>query len=123
ESGRREHKQIMVLNVTGITQLVRDVARGNEGITGLQNKDLISNGDFQFSGQDVVNLILTRMRMTRHTQTRRQAYLQQAVLSSCIDPPQAYRTNAHVEVNNDCLAADTSRLERGGLHRSSARAY
>src|SRR5215813_9039924 len=83
--GGREHKQIMVLNVAGITQLVRDVARRDESITSLENKDLVSNGDFQFASQDVVNLILTRMRMTRHAHSRCQTYLEQTVLSSSID--------------------------------------
>src|SRR5262249_16654740 len=70
----------------------------NECITGLQNKDLVSNSDFQFSGEDVVNLILARMRMTRHTHPRCEAHFQQAVLSSRIDARQAYGTDSHVEV-------------------------
>src|SRR5215468_3988093 len=98
EPGRREHKQIMVLNVAGIAQLVRDVARRNESITSLENKDLVSNSDFQFASQDVVNLILTRMRMTRYPHSWRKAYLQQAVLSSRIHTRKTYRTDAYVEV-------------------------
>src|SRR5262249_47180576 len=98
ETGRREHKQIMVLNVAGITKLVRDVSRGNKSIAGLENKDLNSNGDLQFSGQDVVNLILTRMRMTRHTHPRCPAYLHQAVFSFRVYARQARRPDTYVEV-------------------------
>ena len=67
ETGGREHEEIVVLSAARITQLVRDVARGNQSITLPKNKHLVSDGDLQFSGENIVDLILTRMRMTRYT--------------------------------------------------------
>ena len=61
----------MILDVARITQLVGDVARGDESIAFPKNKDLVSDDDLQFSGKDILHLILTRMRMTRHTHPRR----------------------------------------------------
>ena len=84
ETGGREHEEIVVLSAARITQLVRDVARGDESITLPKNKDLVSDGDLQFSGENIVDLILTRMRMTRYTHSRRESRFDEAVLSSGI---------------------------------------
>ena len=84
EAGRREHEEIVILGVARITQLVGDVARGDESIAFPKNKDLVSDDDLQFSGEDIVGLILTRMRMTRHTHPRRETRLDEAVFSSGI---------------------------------------
>ncbi len=84
EAGGREHKEIVILGVATITQLVGDVARGDESIAFPKNKDLVSDDDLQLSGEDMVHLILTRMRMTRHTHPRRETRLNEAVFSSGI---------------------------------------
>ena len=82
--GRREHEEIVILDLARITQLVGDVARGDESIAFPKNKYLVSDDDLQFSEEDIVGLILTRMRMTRHTHPRRETRLNEAVLSSGI---------------------------------------
>jgi hypothetical protein len=87
ESGRREHDEIVILVVARITQPVRDVTRGDERIAYAENKDLVSDDDLQFSGEDIIRLILTRMRMTRHTHPRRETQFQEAVFSSGICAP------------------------------------
>ncbi len=84
EAGRREHEEIVVFGVARITQLVGDVARSDESIALLKNIDLVSDGDLQFSSENIVDLILTRMRMTRYTHPRRETHLKEAVFSSGI---------------------------------------
>jgi hypothetical protein len=58
-------------------------------------KDLVSDDDLQFSGEYIVRLILTSMRMTRHTpilSSKRQYG------SSGICARQTYGTGAYVKV-------------------------
>jgi hypothetical protein len=65
DPGRREHQDIMVLDVAGIAQLVGNVTRRHESVACLENKNLVSDDDLQFSGEDMVRLILSRMGMAR----------------------------------------------------------
>ena len=88
----------MVLGVAGIAQLVGDVARGDERIAGPENEDLVCDDHLELSGEDIVRLVLTRMRMSRHTHAGRESHLEEAVCSSSIRARQTYRTDAHVEV-------------------------
>jgi hypothetical protein len=45
EAGGREHEEIVILGVARITQLVGDVARGDESIAFPKNKDLVSDDE------------------------------------------------------------------------------
>ena len=74
----------MIFDVAGITQPVRDVARSHEAITCPEDEDLSPDDGLQFSGEDIVRLILTRMRMPRHIHPRRERRLKEAVCSSGI---------------------------------------
>ena len=65
----------MIRGVARITELVRDVARSQQGIACLENKDLLSDSDLQPSGNDMVRFILAGMRMTRHAYARRKTHL------------------------------------------------
>jgi hypothetical protein len=44
-SGGREHKEILTLGVARITQLVEDVARGDESIAFPENKDIVPDDE------------------------------------------------------------------------------
>ncbi len=61
-----------------------NVARSHESIARLENEDLVSDDDLQFSGENIVRLILTHMRMSGHAYPRRETHLQEAVCSSGI---------------------------------------
>src|SRR5262249_38820395 len=63
EPRRREHEEIVVLDVAGIAQPVGDVARRHEAIARPEDEDLLSYGDLQFSDQDKIRFILACMRM------------------------------------------------------------
>src|SRR5262249_13840454 len=82
EPGRREHDEIVILDVSGIAQLVGNVARSDESVASPENKGLAADDDFQFSGEDIVRLVLTRMGMTRHCHARRETDVQETVCSS-----------------------------------------
>ena len=60
----------MVLDVAGVAQLVRDVARCHERIAWSENEGLVTDNNFQFSYENKVGFVLARMRMTRHTHSR-----------------------------------------------------
>src|SRR5262249_7155765 len=98
ESGRREHDEIVVLDIAGITQLVWDVAWGGETFAWPKRGDLVSDDHLQFSGKHIIGLVLTRMRMARHHHCRRETNLQEAVSSAGIGARQPYRADAHVKV-------------------------
>jgi len=55
---------------------VRNVARSHKSIASPENKDLVADDDLQFSGEDIIRLILTRMHMTRHRHPRRETNVQ-----------------------------------------------
>jgi hypothetical protein len=57
----------VILDVARITYLMGDVSRGHESVARTENKDLLSDGDLEYSGEDNVRFVLTRMRMPRHT--------------------------------------------------------
>jgi len=88
----------VILGVAGITELVRDVAWGQQSIAGAKNKSLISDGNLKLSGKDKVHFVLARMGMTRHRHLRSETYLQQAIGSSCIFARQTHGTEAHIKV-------------------------
>jgi hypothetical protein len=98
ESGGREQQEIVVLDVAGIAQLVRDAARGHESIACSKNEDPISNDDLQFSDEDKVHLILPSMCMPRHHHPGRETDLEEAICSSRVCSRQTYGTNADVKV-------------------------
>src|SRR5262245_20086615 len=75
KSRRREHQEIVILDISRIAQLMRDPARGHESIASSEYELLISNNDFQFSGKDKVGLVLTRVSMPRHANARCEIYL------------------------------------------------
>src|SRR5215470_7031851 len=83
EPGRGKYKEIVILGIAGIAELVRDVARGQESIAGLKHKSLVSDGSLKFSGKNKVHFVLARMGMTGHPHPRSEAYLEQAVGSTC----------------------------------------
>ena len=74
----------MIRGAAGIAQLVRYVPRGYEGIARPENKNLISDGDFQLSRSDIVRFILARVYMTRHAYPWRQAHFEEAISTSGI---------------------------------------
>jgi hypothetical protein len=77
---------------------VRDVARGEERVAGLEQKDILSDRDLEFSSKNKVHLILARMRMTGHAHPRCETHLQQAVGSSRICARQTHGTEADIKV-------------------------
>src|SRR5262245_66605856 len=70
EPGRREHDEIVIFHVSGIAQLVGNVARSDKSIASPENKDLVADDNRQFSGEDIIRLILTRVLMTRQGNLR-----------------------------------------------------
>src|SRR5262245_969206 len=90
EPGRREHDEIVIFDIAGITQLVGDVARGGETIAWPKNGGLVSDDHLQFSGKHVIGLILARMRMARHHHSGRESNLQEAISSAGFRARQAY---------------------------------
>src|SRR5262249_42298757 len=98
EPGRREHNEIVILDLAGSAQLAGDVARGGETFAWPERGDLVSDDHLQFSRKYIIGLVLTRMRMARHHHSRGETNLQQAVRSAGIGARQPYGTDAHVEV-------------------------
>jgi hypothetical protein len=88
----------MILGVSRITQLVGNVARRHETVAWLEDKRFASDDDLQFSGEDKVGFILTRMRMARHTHPGRETSLQEAIRSAGVVPRQTHGADAHVKV-------------------------
>jgi len=84
KSRRREYEEIVILDIPGIAQLMRDSTRGHESIARSEDKLFTSNNDFQFSGKDKVGLVLTRVSMPRNANPRCEIHLQQALCSSGI---------------------------------------
>jgi len=97
EPGWRKHKEIVIFDVARITEPVRDVARSHEAVTRVEDKDLSADGGFQFSGEDIVRLIFTRMHMPGYILPRRERRLEEAVGASGICCP-TNTTNRRVEV-------------------------
>src|SRR5215510_545858 len=98
EPGRREHEEIVVLDVAGIAQLVRDVTGCHKAIARPENEDVISYGDLQFTGQDKIRFILASMRMSRHAHSRREADFQEAVGTAGVGARQTDRADTDIEV-------------------------
>jgi hypothetical protein len=69
--GRREHDEIVILEAPWITQHMRDVARSYERIARPENKNRISDDNLQFSNEDKVRFILSRI-MPGHAHSRRE---------------------------------------------------
>src|SRR5260370_24927019 len=67
EPRRPEDEKIVILDVARITQLVGNVARRHETVAWLEDERFVSDDDLQFSREDKVRFILTRMRMTGNT--------------------------------------------------------
>src|SRR5262245_20963060 len=82
EAGRPEHEQVVILADPGIAQLVGDTARRDERIASPENEDLAADNNLELSREDIVRLILSRMSVTRHAHSRREAYLQQTIRPS-----------------------------------------
>ena len=93
----RKHKEIVIFDDAGITQPVRNVARSDETITCPEDEDLSADGGFQFSGEDIIRLILTGMHMPGHILPGRKRRLEEAVGASGICCP-TNTTNRRVEV-------------------------
>jgi len=98
ESGRREHEEIVIFDVAGIAKLVRDVTRRHESIAFSENKDLVSQDDLEFSPENIIDFILTRVRVTRHHHPGRETNVQEAVCSTGVGAGQAYAADAHVKI-------------------------
>jgi hypothetical protein len=77
---------------------MRDVPWGQQRITGLKDKSLVSDGSLKFSGKNKVDFVLARMGMTGHRHPRSKTYLQQAIGSSRMCARQTYGTEAHIKV-------------------------
>src|SRR5262249_54604301 len=98
EPGRREHDEIVILELAGMTQLVGSVAGGGEAFAWPERGGSVSDDPPQFPRQHIIGLVLARMRMARHHHSRGETNLQQAVRSTGIGARQPYGTDAHVEV-------------------------
>jgi hypothetical protein len=98
ESGRRKYKKIVILDIAGIAELMRDVARGQESVALPENKNILSYPDLELSGKNKVHFVLARMGMSGNAQPRCETYLQQAIGSSCIFARQTYGTEPHIKV-------------------------
>src|SRR5215469_4789149 len=81
EPRRPENKQIVILDVARITQLVVNAARRHETVAGLEDERFASDDDLQFSSEDKVRFILARMRMARHADPGSETDLQEAIRS------------------------------------------
>src|SRR5215813_391872 len=106
EPGRREHDEIVILDVSAIAQLVGNVARSDESVASPENKGLAADDDFQFSGEDIVRLVLTRMGMTRHCHARRETDVQETVCSSRYRRPTNIRNQCPRRSNSVWISAD-----------------
>ena len=84
----------MIFDIAGIPQRVRDIARSHEAITRPEDEDLSADGGFQFSGEDIIRLILTGMHMPRHILPGRERRLEDAVRASGICARQTQPTAA-----------------------------
>jgi hypothetical protein len=69
--GWRKHKEIAIFDDARITQPVRNVARSDEAITCPEDED-------QFSGEDIIRLVLTGMHMPGHILPGRERRLEEA---------------------------------------------
>ena len=97
----------MIFGVARITQLMRDVAWSHQAITRLEGEDLSADGGFQFSGEDIVCLILTRVHMPRHILPRRERRLEKTVRSSGICARQTQPTaTSKSQALRSCLVFD-----------------
>ena len=84
----------MIFDDARIAQLVRDVARSHEAITCPENEDFSADGGFQFSGEDIIRLILTGMHMPGHMLPGRERRLEEAVCASGVCARQTQPTAA-----------------------------
>src|SRR5262245_20711928 len=98
EPGRREHEEIVVLDVAGITQLVRYVARRHEAIARPEDENLVSDGDVELSGQDKIRFIFARVRMPRHAHSGRETGFQKTVCAAGVGARQTDGADTDVEV-------------------------
>src|SRR5262249_49475418 len=113
---RREKQQIVIFDGAGIAQSMWDVARSHERIPRPQDEHLVSNRDLELSGKDKIRFVLTRMRMPRYRDSRREGHLEQAICPAGLPARQTYRTDAHVEVESTSfrLKFDQRRLPKRG---------
>src|SRR6516164_7021605 len=88
----------MISDTAGVTELVRDIARGHESLARSQSEDLVSDDGLQFAGEDKICLILARMCMTRHTLPGRDSQIDEAVCSSRVFAREKDRTKGDVKV-------------------------
>ena len=88
----------MIFDVAGIAQLVRDVARRHESVTRSENEDLVPHDYLELSPENVVDFILTRMRVTRNHHARCETNVEETVCSTGVGAGQTYTPNAHVEI-------------------------
>src|SRR5215472_17921623 len=82
EARRPEDEEIVIFDVARITQLVGNVARRHETVAWLEDERFAADDDLQFSAEDKVRFILTRMRMARHAHPRCETNLQEAIRSA-----------------------------------------
>jgi hypothetical protein len=74
----------VVLDISRIAQSVGNVAWRDESIACLENEGLLPDDYLQFSGENLIRLVLTRMRMTRHAHPRRETDFPEAVCAAGI---------------------------------------
>src|SRR5215472_5894957 len=98
EPRRRKYEEKLILDIAGITESVRDVARGQESVALPENKNVLSHLDLELSGKNKVHFVLACMGMTGNAHSRCETYLQQAIGSSRICARQTYGTEPHIKV-------------------------
>jgi hypothetical protein len=96
--GWREHEEIVVLNVAGIAQLMRDIARRHEAIARPEDEDLLSDSNLQLSDQDKIRFILARMRMPRHAHSGCETGFQKAICAAGVGARQTDGADTYIEI-------------------------
>jgi len=80
----------VIFDVAGIAQLVRDVAWRHESVTRSENENLVCHDDLEFSLENIINFILTRMRVARYHHARCKTNVEETVCSAGVGAGQAH---------------------------------
>src|SRR5262245_29917827 len=88
----------MISDIAGVPELVRYVTRGDESFASSHCEDLVSDGGFQFAGEDKKRFVLARVCMTGHAYSRRDPQIEEAICSSRIFAREKDRPERDVEV-------------------------
>src|SRR5262245_51054227 len=88
----------MISDTAGVPELVRYITRGDESFAGPQCEDPVSDGSFQFAGDDKKRFVLARMCMTWHAFPGRDPQIEEAICSSRIFAREKDRPERNIEI-------------------------